>query len=95
MPNDDDERTTPTPGRVVTLPSQLAAALKSARIDAGLSQDALAARIGTTQRVVSNLENAPEGRTLATLFRALSGLGLELHVAPRPTDADPEDPDAW
>ena len=90
----DRDGAAPTIG-AVTLPSQLAAALKSARLAAGLSQDALAARIGTTQRVVSQLENAPDGRTLATLFRALSGLGLELRVAPRPTDADPVDPDAW
>ena len=85
----------PASGTAITLPGQLAAALKSARLDAGLSQDALAARIGTTQRVVSQLENAPDGRTLATLFRALSALGLELHVAPRPADPDTMDPDAW
>jgi len=80
---------------VITLPDQLAAALKAARLASGLSQDALAARIGTTQRVISQLENEPEGRTLATLFRALSGLELELHVAARPSDVGPADPDAW
>ena len=90
-----DEGAVPASGTAITLPGQLAAALKSARLDAGLSQDALAARIGTTQRVVSQLENAPDGRTLATLFRALSALGLELHVAPRPADPDTMDPDAW
>ena len=95
MSNDDD-RTVPTIGAAaITLPSQLAAALKAARLDAGLSQDALALRIGTTQRVVSQLENAPDGRTLATLFRALSGLGLELRVAPRPADEEAADPDEW
>ena len=94
MKDDRDGVSVPV-STVITLPDQLATALKAARLASGLSQDALAARIGTTQRVVSQLENQPEGRTLATLFRALSGLGLELRVAARPADAGSGDPDEW
>ena len=78
-----------------TTPTQLGAALRSARLAAGLTQDALATRAGTTQRVISQLENAPDGRTLATLFRVLAALELELHLGSRPGDPAETDPDAW
>lgn len=76
-----------------TAPSQLGAALRSAGLVAGLTQDALATRAGTTQRVISQLGNAPDGRTLATLFRVLAA--LELHLGSRPGDPAETDPDAW
>lgn len=84
-----------TPSAAATTPAQLGAALRSARLVAGLTQDALATRAGTTQRVISQLENAPDGRTLATLFRVLAALELELHLGPRPGDPVETDPDAW
>ena len=96
MTHDTSDHTpTPMPVRIATTPDQLGAGVRAARLAAGISQDALARRAGTTQRVISQLENEPGGRTLAIVFRVLSVLELEVRLAERPADPVDADPDAW
>jgi transcriptional regulator with XRE-family HTH domain len=64
----------------------LAAALIRARADAGLTQEQLAARMGTKQEVVARWEGGkvlPSTRTLARLAKA-TGTTLRISFAPSP-----------
>jgi transcriptional regulator with XRE-family HTH domain len=56
--------------------------LRAARIQQGLSQDALAAKIGVTQATVSRAEGSGDIR-LATLVEIARALDLEPTVIPR------------
>lgn len=62
------------------------ALIRSAREAQGLSQAALARRLGTSQPAVARLESTRSNPTILTLRRALAALGqdLELASAPRP-----------
>lgn len=73
----------------ITTPKLLAQALKNARIEQKLSQQAVAERVGVKQATVSSLENHPEKSRLETLFKLLSALEVELTVSAR--DRPPED----
>lgn len=72
----------------ITTPKLLAQALKNARIEQNLSQQAVAERVGIKQATVSSLENYPEKSRVETLYRLLSALEIELTVSPR--DRQPE-----
>jgi DNA-binding XRE family transcriptional regulator len=53
----------------------------NARVRAGLTQDAVAARMGTTKSAISRLESAGKHNpSLATLKRYGAAVGCELHV---------------
>jgi transcriptional regulator with XRE-family HTH domain len=68
----------------------LAAALVRARAAAGLTQEELAARMGTRQEVVARWEGGkvlPSTRTLARLARA-TGTRLHISFAPPCTQTD-------
>lgn len=57
------------------------------REQAGLSQEELAERVGTTQSVIARLEDAEyQGQSLRMLERIASacGVGLKLHAAKEP-----------
>ncbi|MFN3649387.1 MAG: helix-turn-helix transcriptional regulator [Armatimonadota bacterium] len=57
-------------------------ALQSLRKEAGLSQRDLAERVGTTQSVISQLEDAEyEGHSLTMLRRIASALGRRVVVS--------------
>src|SRR2546421_158241 len=62
-------------GMTTTAPSPFGALLRRHRLDAGLTQEALAERAGISARAVSDLERhgarAPRGDTLALLAAAL------------------------
>jgi transcriptional regulator with XRE-family HTH domain len=62
-----------TPGQIV----------REARRSAGLSQQALASRMGTTQSAVAGLESDRSSPRVATLGRALRACGQELALAAR------------
>ncbi|MBF9135360.1 helix-turn-helix transcriptional regulator [Plantactinospora sp. S1510] len=51
--------------------------LYRARLAAGLSQYALAARSGVAQPVISGLESGRQPPTLTTVIRLLEGLGID------------------
>ncbi len=59
-----------------------ASALRSARLRAGLTQGALAARAGTSQAAVSAYESARKQPSVATLSRLLAAAGSRLAVEP-------------
>lgn len=61
-------------------PGQL---IRDARRSAGLSQQALASRMGTTQSAVAGLEADRSSPRVATLERALRACGQELALAAR------------
>jgi DNA-binding XRE family transcriptional regulator len=75
---------------------QLASQMLRARSRAGLTQDAVAKRMGTTKSAISRLESAAKhAPSLATLKRYASAVGCELQVRlrrPRHPAAQPSAP---
>lgn len=59
-----------------SLPEPLAAALRSARLDAGLTQVALAARVGLSESTVRRLEHGRRSPSRLTVNRLTDALGL-------------------
>ena len=68
------------------MPSSAADLLRDARVRAGLSQRALAERVGTSQSVIARIELGETSPTWSTLSRliAAAGFDLEAHVELRP-----------
>ncbi|MEQ1562639.1 MAG: helix-turn-helix transcriptional regulator [Nitrospira sp.] len=65
----------------LALEYQVAGQMLKARARAGLTQDAVAARMGTTKSAISRLESASKHTpSLATLKRYASAVGCELQV---------------
>ena len=65
----------------IRLHTDIALMVRRARKDAGLSQQQLAEMIGSSQSVISRIENINyEGHSMGLLTRIASGLGLVLHV---------------
>ena len=60
---------------------QAGLALREARTAAGLSQAALADRVGTSQATISAYENGTKQPSVATLSRLLAASGSRLTVA--------------
>ncbi len=58
----------------------LAQTLREERIKAGLTQEQLAAKIGTKKTYISRLENGKADVQLNTLFRIFEGLGRRVCV---------------
>src|SRR5215212_7107330 len=56
-------------------------ALREARTTAGISQAALAERVGTSQATISAYENGTKQPSVATLSRLLAATGSRLTVA--------------
>ena len=66
----------------LALEYQLASQMITARSQAGLTQDAVAKRMGTTKSAVSRLESAGKhAPSIATLKRYASAVGCELQVS--------------
>ncbi len=62
--------------------AEVAALIGDSRNRAGLSQTQLARLVGTTQSVISRLEDADyTGHSLTMLARIAEALGLELHLS--------------
>jgi transcriptional regulator with XRE-family HTH domain len=59
--------------------------LERARASAGLTQDELARRAGTSRTTLSAYENGRKSPTVATFARLLSGAGCELAAQPQVT----------
>jgi len=62
----------------VTSPESLGRILQQARLLAGLSQRALAKRLGTTQKYVWELESGKPSIVMDRLFAAMRETGMEL-----------------
>jgi HTH-type transcriptional regulator / antitoxin HipB len=69
--------------QVIRTPRQIGAGLQSRRKHLGLSQAAVAAKIGLSQNRVSELESDPDTLTVAQLLALLNVLGLELTLGRR------------
>lgn len=64
-------------------PQQLAPLIRAMRRQAGLSQSALALRLGVSHQAISQLEKQPERVTVERLMRVLSALKIDLVLRPR------------
>ena len=72
----------------LALEYQVAGQLLKARSRTGLTQDAVAERMGTTRSAISRLESAGKhAPSLAPLKRYASAVGCELQVRPVPHKA--------
>ena len=74
-----------------TVNALVAGAIHDARKAAGLTQDELAALVGTKQPVISQLENADyEGHSLSMLKRIADALGKQLEIRFVPKSPAPQ-----
>ncbi len=64
-------------------PKQLGAYVRSARVQRGLTQQALADLVGTGQKTVSKIENGHGGTRVDTLFSLLAALDCDMQIGPR------------
>lgn len=64
--------------------------IREARLRAGLSQQELAERLGTTQSVIARWETGARSPTFESLRRAVRAAGLDLHVTLGAPDRDHE-----
>lgn len=71
-----------------TTPDQLAAVLRGQRQALGLTQKDAGAQVGLLQKTVSALETDPAGSSLASLYKLLSALKLDLVLEPRQAEAE-------
>jgi transcriptional regulator with XRE-family HTH domain len=62
--------------------------IREARLRAGLTQHALARRLGTSQSVVARWETGRRAPTMETVVRAVRSSGLDLIVSLVPGDDD-------
>ncbi len=58
----------------------LAERLKQERLNAGLTQEQLAAKIGTKKSYISRIENGKTDVQLSTLFKIFQGLGKRVSI---------------
>ncbi len=71
---------------LVSTPSQLSHALRSARKARGLSQDSAGALVGLLPKTISGLENHPGSASIDSLMKLISALELELMLVPKEAD---------
>jgi HTH-type transcriptional regulator/antitoxin HipB len=62
---------------------QLAQTLRGQRKSLRLTQKALSESVGLLPKTVSALESTPDSSSIASLFKALSALDLELVLRPK------------
>lgn len=62
---------------------QLASILQGHRKQAGLTQIQAASKVGLLAKTISNLETDPGSSSIASLFKLLSALDLELVLRPK------------
>ena len=74
---------------IARTPLQLGNYIRRRRRELGLTQEALAAKVGVRQRTVSDIETFAAAR-VETVLRTLAALELELVIRPR-TKGSPKD----
>ena len=67
----------------ITSSTALGQVLRQYRKTQGLTQSAVAKKFNMTQTMISNIESGRPGVQLATLFKVMAALGLEMHLQPR------------
>ncbi|AEE67853.1 XRE family transcriptional regulator [Bordetella pertussis] len=83
----------PPPSQPLLTTGQLGAVLQAARKAQGLTQSALASRIGLSQSRVSHLELNAHQLSVEQLLAWCAALGLELTIATRGSPAGSSDAD--
>lgn len=76
-------------------PDQLAAVLRGQRQAMGLTQKEVASRVGLLPKTVSVLETDPARSSIASLFKLLSALELEIVLKSKQQASDPSKPLEW
>lgn len=66
---------------------QLAKVIQDIRKQKGLTQKQITDRVGLLAKTISALENSPNGVSIASLFKLLSALDLEITLQPKVLDA--------
>lgn len=74
--------------QILSLPRQLGPFLQSARKSAGLSQTALAQRLGISQSRISAMELDPGSINVEQLLALLAALNHEVLLQPKPETVD-------
>lgn len=82
----------PTDRRAAATPEALSNLIVQLRREKGMTQQALADRMGMRQPTVSKLERDPRASRVDTVFRALTALGLQLAVVERTDSSLDETP---
>jgi HTH-type transcriptional regulator / antitoxin HipB len=67
---------------LVRTATDIGALIRSARQDARLSQEQLAAKVGASQRWVSEIEHGKASAEIGMVLRALVVLGVEIDAKP-------------
>lgn len=78
----------------VKTPRQLGQILRGQRKSRGLTQDAAATRVGLLPKTISKIEDDPSSSTVASLFKLLAALDMEITVRDR-TPVSDTFPDQW
>ena len=78
----------------ITRPEQLITLIKAYRKKQGVTQAEIAQLVGLRVATISDFENKPESCKLATFFKILAALQLQLDISPRETSLQP-DQDTW
>lgn len=78
----------------ITRPEQLSTLIKAYRKKQGVTQAEIAQLVGLRVATISDFENKPESCKLATFFKILAALQLQLDISPRETSLQP-DQDTW
>lgn len=68
---------------LIQSPKHLAQFAQDHRKQQALTQSDVGERIQMKQGTISSFENRPDSTQLATLFRILSALDLEIHLVPK------------
>ncbi|QDE41201.1 transcriptional regulator [Luteibacter pinisoli] len=76
------------PQQSITLPSQLAAALRDQRARLRLTQASAAASVGLLAKTISALESTPERSSIGSLLKLLAALDLQLVLETRGKRSD-------
>lgn len=82
-------------GIPVATPDQLAAVLRGRRVNVALTQKQAGANVGLLPKTVSGLESRPGQSSVASLFKLLSALDLELVLQPKSGRKPPRTDGEW
>jgi len=71
---------------LVRSPTDLASYIANTRKELKLSQTEVGKKVGLKQQTISQFERRPGSTEIATLFRILSSLDLDIKVTPKHTE---------
>jgi len=60
---------------------EIARQLMKARLERGMTQEELAAKVGTRQSNISRIERGQQNTSIGLLNKVAKGLGMKLHVS--------------